>query len=366
MNQATRINHRFEPTMKFGLFYLPTYLPSIRDAHTHLENIVQQVQFADRIGIDYVWMVEHHFVRHGGLCAANYALLSYLAACTQRIRLGTGATVLPLNDPIRVAEQAATLDHLSKGRFDFGTGRGFLRVEFDAFGVPMRESRERVEEGIEVVKQAWTGGPIAYNGRFRPHVENLPILPPAYQKPHPPIWVACFLSPESFVWTAEQGYNLLYVAYHVSHQVAAERVNWYRDALRAKGRSIDAHEICSVYHAHFTEHDDIDKLRAKVEQPMGEYLRAGAEASPLPPDPQGYKGYDVREEMQRNAHFNVYFPERVVMGGPNRVIDRIAAIREMGVTQIGMLVDFGSLAQTEIMRSLEIFAERVLPQVRDL
>ena len=79
--------------MKFGLFYLPTYLPAIRDVQTHYRGIIEQVEFADRIGIDYVWLVEHHFVRHGGLFPANYAFLSYLAARTKRIRLGTGATV---------------------------------------------------------------------------------------------------------------------------------------------------------------------------------------------------------------------------------------------------------------------------------
>ena len=85
--------------MKFGLFYLPTYLPAVRDVQTHYRGIIEQVELADRVGIDYVWLVEHHFVRHGGLLPANYAFLSYLAARTKRIRLGTGATVLPLNDP---------------------------------------------------------------------------------------------------------------------------------------------------------------------------------------------------------------------------------------------------------------------------
>jgi hypothetical protein len=88
--------------MKFGLFYLPTYLPTVRDVQTHYRGIIEQVEFADRIGID-VWLVEHHFVRHGGLFPANYAFLAYLAARTKHIRLGTGATVLPLNDPVRVA-----------------------------------------------------------------------------------------------------------------------------------------------------------------------------------------------------------------------------------------------------------------------
>ena len=203
--------------MKFGLFYLPTYLPDQRDAHTHMHNIVEQVEYADKIGIDYVWMVEHHFVRHGGFLSAIYAFLSYLDGRTQNIRLATGATVMALNDPVRVAEHAATLDQLSNGRFDLGVGRGFIRDEFDSFGVPMRESRERVEEGVALVRKAWSGQPLEFKSRFRPDMSGLPVLPPTLQN-EPKIWNACLMSPESFEWTAQEGHNLLYVAYHVDHE----------------------------------------------------------------------------------------------------------------------------------------------------
>src|SRR5258708_20044871 len=117
--------------MKFGLFYLPTYLPAERDVAAHFDNIVEQVVYADKIGIDYVWMVEHHFVRHGGLCAGSYSFLSYLAAKTTRIRLGTGATKLPLNDPLRDPEQGATPDPHSKCQFDPAPPHPFLPHQFD-------------------------------------------------------------------------------------------------------------------------------------------------------------------------------------------------------------------------------------------
>ena len=352
--------------MKFGLFYLPTYMPEIRDAHTHYHNMVEQVVYADRIGIDYAWMVEHHFVRHGGLLPANYAFLAYLAARTERIRLGTGATILPLNDPVRVAEQAAALDQLSKGRFDFGVGRGFIRDEFDAFGVPMKQSRERVEQGVALIKKAWCEPTLEFEGGFRPPMTDLPILPPVYQKPHPPIWVACLLSPESFEWTAREGHNLLYVAYHVDHEIAVERIGWYRDALHDAGRRIEDHEICCVYHAHFLAEGDDSRLEAAVHGPMDDYAAAGLEATRKPADSEAYKGYEQRDAGQRRFTFESYFPGRVLMGGPEQAIERIGILSEIGITQIGMLVDFGSLAQTEIMRSLEIFGKEVLPHVRDL
>jgi alkanesulfonate monooxygenase SsuD/methylene tetrahydromethanopterin reductase-like flavin-dependent oxidoreductase (luciferase family) len=352
--------------VKFGLFYLPTYLPTSRDASTHLGNIIEQVAFADKIGIDYAWFVEHHFVRHGGLCSANFSLLSYLAARTSKIRLGTGATVLPLNDPLRVAEMGATLDQLSGGRFDFGVGRGFLKNEFDTFGIEMRESRERVEEGVALIKKAWTEPRLTFNGRFRPPVEGMSVLPPVVQKPHPPIWVACFLTPESFEWTAKEGYDLLYVAYHVDPEVARERIGWYLDALRRNNRLVEDHEVCCCYHAHFLEADDVGRLRSIVERPMAEYSQAGAEAAQKAPDPVAYKGYAAREDYHKQSGFEVYFPGRVLMGGPDRALDRIKAMRDAGITQIGMIVDFGSLAQAEIMRSLEVFARDVLPKAREI
>jgi alkanesulfonate monooxygenase SsuD/methylene tetrahydromethanopterin reductase-like flavin-dependent oxidoreductase (luciferase family) len=355
-----------EGKMKFGLFYLPTHVPEARDVTTHLDDIVEQVLFADAIGIEYVWMVEHHFVRHGGLCAGNFPFLAYLAGRTKQIRFGTGATVLPLNDPVRVAEMAATLDQLSKGRFDFGIGRGFLRDEFDAFGVDMSETRARVEDGVELVKRAWTEPTLAYNGKFRPRIDGLTILPPIFQKPHPPIWVACFLTQESFVWTAAEGYNLLYVAYHVDSKTAGERVHWYLDALPRFGRSAAGHDVCCCYHAHFTANDDVARLRSLVEKPMAEYTAAGVEAARRPPDPVAYKGYAAREDYQRQATFETYFPDRVLMGAPGPVLERIAYLRSLGMTQLALIVDFGSLRQADIMRSLEVFARDILPQARAL
>ena len=352
--------------MKFGLFYLPTYLPDTRDAHTHYHNMVEQVVYADKIGVDYAWMVEHHFVRHGGLLPSNFAFLSYLAGRTENIRLGTGATVLPLNDPVRVAEQAAVLDQLSRGRFDFGVGRGFIRYEFDAFGVEMKESRERVEEGVHLIKQAWTQPTLEFEGLFRPKMTDLPILPPVFQKPHPPIWIACLLSPESFEWTANEGHHLLYVAYHVDHDQAVERIGWYRDALVKSGRKIEDHEVCCVYHTHFLAEGNNTILEATVHTAMAEYAKAGLEATRKPADPIAYKGYEQRDAGRRKFEFKSYFPGRVLMGGPEQSIERCKVLAEVGITQIGMLIDFGSLPQKEIMRSLEIFSKEVLPHVRDL
>jgi alkanesulfonate monooxygenase SsuD/methylene tetrahydromethanopterin reductase-like flavin-dependent oxidoreductase (luciferase family) len=219
---------------------------------------------------------------------------------------------------------------------------------------------------VELLKRAWAGGPLAFKSKFRPEMKDLPILPPIYQKPHPPIWVACFLSPESFDWTAQGGYNLLYVAYHADHPVAVERIGWYRDALKRHGRRVEDHEVACAYHAHFLERADDARLKSIVDKPMAEYAAAGVEASRKPPDPTAYKGYGAREKGQKELGFEVYFPGRVLMGSPDQALARIAELKAAGITQVAMIVDFGSLAQKEIMRSLEIFGREVLPRAKDL
>jgi alkanesulfonate monooxygenase SsuD/methylene tetrahydromethanopterin reductase-like flavin-dependent oxidoreductase (luciferase family) len=174
------------------------------------------------------------------------------------------------------------------------------------------------------------------------------------------------MSPESFDWTAKEGHNLLYVAYHVDHPVAKERIGWYLDALKKYGRRAEDHEVCCAYHAHFLERADDPRLKAIVDGPMAEYAAAGVEAARKPPDPTAYRGYERRESAQKGLGFDVYFPGRVLMGGPEQALARIAELRAAGITQAAMIVDFGSLAQNEIMRSLEIFGRKVLPRVKGL
>ena len=173
------------------------------------------------------------------------------------------------------------------------------------FCVPMRESRERVDEGVKLVGKAWSGQPFEFESNFRPKMSGLPVLPPALQSP-PRIWNACLMSPESFEWTAEEGRNLLFVAYHVDHELAAERIAWYRKALWRCGRKAEEHEICCVYHAYFMEEDD-QRLKTVVDGAMGEYGVAGKEAASKPPDPLAYKGYDQCDKGTQQLSFDRYF-----------------------------------------------------------
>ena len=157
--------------MKFGLILVP----QVRKGEPEpFGELVEQIEFAEELGYESVWLTEHHFSEYGR--AAVSALVGYAAARTSRIRISTAVVVLPFHHPIQVAEDWATLDHLSGGRVDVGIGRGSQPAEFAGFDVSMDEARERYQESLNIIKKAWTEESFSYDGQFWkiPEVEVLP------------------------------------------------------------------------------------------------------------------------------------------------------------------------------------------------
>ena len=135
--------------MRFGIFQ-SIQLPDPKAEVRYYREALKQVQFAEELGFDSVWLTEHHFSRHG-IVSSTLTVLAYLAAVTSSIRLGSAVTVLPFHNPIQVAEEAATVDLLSDGRLDFGAGRGFQWGEYHKLNIPMDEASRRFEESMEVI-----------------------------------------------------------------------------------------------------------------------------------------------------------------------------------------------------------------------
>jgi alkanesulfonate monooxygenase SsuD/methylene tetrahydromethanopterin reductase-like flavin-dependent oxidoreductase (luciferase family) len=175
--------------MKFGLFGgARVSEDGPRSDSQGYASFVNYIVEAERLGYESMFLVEHHFTGIGQV-SSSMSLLAYLAAKTSTIRLGTGVVVLPWHNPVLVAEQAATLDLLSNGRFDFGVGRGYRKSEFEAFGVPMEEAAERFEEAIEVIRKSWVSKErFSHHGK-RWNFENIVVEPPVRQNPHPPLWI---------------------------------------------------------------------------------------------------------------------------------------------------------------------------------
>ena len=193
--------------MKFGLFGGARARGGPAGDSYAYHDFVNYVIEAEKLGFSSVFLVEHHFTGFGQV-SASMSLLAYLAARTERIRLGTAVVVLPWHNPILVAEQAATLDLLSNGRLDFGVGKGYRTYEFSGFCIPPEEATERFDEAMEVIRKAWTSpGRFSYHGK-RWRFDNIVVEPSPIQQPHPPFWLGAG-SAESIRRAAREGYNLL-------------------------------------------------------------------------------------------------------------------------------------------------------------
>ncbi len=224
--------------MKFGLFggaRTKRGMGDVSDSHGY-NDYIEYICEADRLGFHSLFMVEHHFTGQGQV-SASMTLLAYLAAKTKNIRLGTGVVVMPWHNPVLVAEQAATLDLLSGGRFDFGVGKGYRKNEFEGFCIPIEEASERFDEAIEIIRKAWTSeGRFSHHGKNW-HLDNVVVEPEPLTRPHPPFWLAAG-SPDSIKRAAREGYNLLLDQLASVKQVI-ERVAIFRDECARIGRAYD-------------------------------------------------------------------------------------------------------------------------------
>ena len=144
---------------------------------------------AEAWGIDCVWLGEIHFNPARSVISSSLQVASSIATRTRRVRVGTAVTVLPLSHPLRIAEEVATLDHISEGRVEFGIGRSGIARSYDIYGVPYGESQARFREALEIIRQAWKGEPFGYEGEFY-RFQNAAVTPRPYQVPHPPLRMA--------------------------------------------------------------------------------------------------------------------------------------------------------------------------------
>src|SRR5262245_38015676 len=151
--------------MKFGLFYqLPC--ATMQDAATRYQETIEQIVYAEELGFDTAWLAELHFNPRFSIMPAPLLVAAALAQRTTRIRLGTAVLLLPLQHPLRTAEEAAVVDLLSQGRLELGVGRGMIAIHFQGFNIPRGESRERFEEALTIIRQAWTCETVQFNGKY--------------------------------------------------------------------------------------------------------------------------------------------------------------------------------------------------------
>ncbi|MGH7075542.1 MAG: LLM class flavin-dependent oxidoreductase [Stellaceae bacterium] len=302
---------------------------------------IAYVREAEALGFHSVFIVEHHFTGHGQV-SASLNVLSYLAAMTSRIRLGTAVVVLPWHNPILIAEQAATLDMLSNGRFDFGVGKGYRESEFAGFCVPPDEAQERFDEAMAVIRKAWEADSRFSHHGARWHFENVVVEPAPRQHPHPPFWLGAG-SEASIRRAAREGYNLLLDQLGPIDLTAA-RVAQFRDECERSGRRFDPLSI-GVTRGLQIIHDEKDreaaiKVRLDVLKTIGGLAR-GADAA-------AYHRIGERPALGE-------FDDAALLGTPDEIIRRLRRLEAGGVALV-LLVD-----PRPSIDALRLFAREIMP-----
>src|SRR5579884_3409708 len=223
---------------------------------------------AEALGYAATFLVEHHFTGWNQV-SATLQLLTWLAAHTTTLRLGTAVLVLPWHNPVLLAEQAATLDLLSDGRLDFGVGKGYRYNEFAGFCCPMEEADARFDESMAVITKAFTSDePFSHRGRFWQY-DNIVVEPPTAQRPHPPFWMGAG-SERSVRQVAERGYNLLLGQYDMPDDVVRFIAQFRADVI-ARGRTYDPMEVGVARAVHFA--DTKEELDAALERRFQGHMR---------------------------------------------------------------------------------------------
>ena len=236
---------------------------------------------AEALGFTSSFLVEHHFTGWNQV-SSTLMLLMALAMRTKTLRLGSAVMVLPWHNPVLLAEQAATLDLISGGRFDFGIGKGYRHSEFNGFQIAPEEAEARFDEAVEVMKRAFTTRErFSHRGRFW-HFEDIVVEPPPAQKPHPPFWVAAG-SANSIRRAAARGFNLILDQYASPEQIA-ERIGIYKAERKQHGLAFDPMQVV-VARQLYVAKDEADKQAALVRQAA--YTKRTVDVSRMPETASG-------------------------------------------------------------------------------
>jgi alkanesulfonate monooxygenase SsuD/methylene tetrahydromethanopterin reductase-like flavin-dependent oxidoreductase (luciferase family) len=328
--------------MKFGLFggARSAGEGSVGDSLGY-RKYIDYVLAAEDLGYHSVFVVEHHFTGVGQL-SASLNFLSYLAGRTERIRLGTAVVVLPWHNPALLAEQVATLDLLSNGRFDFGIGKGYRHNEFAGFRIPIEEAEPRFEESVEVMTRAFVSRErFSHRGRFW-QFDDIVVEPPPAQKPHPPFWVAA-ASDASIRRAARRGFNLILDQY-ASPEQHGRRIALFRAERLAAGLPFDPMQVAVARQLHVAN----DKAEA------AQALKRAAAATQRTVDVSRLPGGKAGSHVLSYADKPGATEAHTLYDTPDGISEKLGALRQAGVGYI-LLTTLGGPAQ------LRRFAGEIMP-----
>ena len=344
--------------MEFGMFHEFPSMPG-RGETEMFDEAMEQVDGAERWGLDVMWLAEIHFAPERTYLSSPLAIASAIAARTERMKIGIAVQVLPLCHPLRLAEEAATVDQVSKGRLIFGVGRSGVVSTYDAYQVPYDESRDRFTEILDVVKAAWSGPKFSYEGKFH-SFRDIACTPRPYLGKLPEIRVAAS-TPDTFPSIGGLGYPVFASTRHATWTDVGPQVASYQDGWKAGGREGrgQAYVAGPIYIAE-TDAQARDEARESVEyfyKLQYELIAESARRS-------GRQNFIDRAEHLRTLTYDDVLRDNVIVGSPDTVAARLRALQER-IGFAGVLAELncgGLIPHARVMNALRLLCEEVKPR----
>ena len=313
-----------------------------------------QMKAAEALGLDAVWLAEIHFQKDRSVLSSPLVVAAALAACTRRIKIGIAVQVLPLSHPLRLAEDVATVDHLSKGRLEFGIGRSGLPGHYQGFNIPYSESRERFLEALEILTKAWTQDRFSHEGKYF-QFRDVCAMPKPYQKPHPPIRMAA-TTEETYPLVGRMGLPIFVAPRTISISELKGFIGGYDRGWAAAGHAGRGDVALSmpVYVAATDR-----QAREEAEASTMHFFRTISEA---------LKKSETRRataERLGEISYEDVLREQAIYGSPEAVADRLLALREeLRFSSLSAWMNCGSqIPHERVLTSMRLFAERVAPRL---
>lgn len=353
--------------MKFSIFLEMQISEPTRSKEAQtFHNCIEQAVYADELGYHCVWEVEHHGLYEYSHSSAPETVLAFIAARTNRIRIGHGVTLLPhrYNHPIRIAERIATLDILSGGRVNWGSGKSSSLVEQQAFQNDLQTLHDQWAEAVDIIPRMWASDVFTHKGRFF-DIPPTQVIPKPIQQPHPPMFAAC-TKPESAAGVGQMGLGALNFSFGTDDYLT-EKVAEYRKAVTAAapvGRQKTNHFACTP--ASLVLDDDrkscaygMRGARFFLESMTRYYLGGKRPVGKLDVPREFLSEPDLDDAMAaRNAPGSQVAS---IVGDPVSARETVSRFRDIGVDELILVMQMGTVPHELIMESLRTFAEKVMP-----
>ena len=348
--------------MKFAIF-LPgswTDKDTVHQSRIYGE-ILEQAQYAEQLGFESLWIAEHHSSRYG-IFPSLMPILAHIAAQTKTIRLGAGVSVLPFHHPVRLAEEAAMVDLLSKGRLNLGVGRGSADYEYGNFKIEFESRDDRFREVLDIILGLWTTEDFTYHGRYY-QVDGITIAPRPLQKPHPPVHVAVSRTAASIDIAVARDMPIL-TTYFTPVDDTLALMRLYSERCAASGKVSQMTEMPFFRFMYLSEDEkEANEFPEKAitwVRDIGAYRRTITHGDEINMDLEHWK--KTREDEPRTYQAEL---ENNYFCTPEQCIDRIAVLQSQhGISYFGANFAFGSMPHDKVMASMKLFADEVMPKFR--